>query len=238
MKQNFLPNIAIVALLLTLAGSQLRAVAKEPTIDDRFRDTGNKTSEGELPLLTPPQSKLVRENPNGDAISGPAYLGVTFGDNDRNAVVRTVAPGSPAEQAGLKSGDVIETLQGITIDSPEDVLKIVAKMRPGTMLDVGVSRRISLHAQAPLSVLPGATTRTVGYPPDPTSSGYNATANSPHELIPVPSNVQRNSAKTMPQSNRNTASQRPTASSSSQRRSNSQNSNQSDGNRGLLGRRR
>jgi len=238
MKQSLLPSITIVGLLLALAGSQLRAVAKEPTIDERFRDPGNKTSEGELPLLNAPQSKLVRENPSGDAITGPAYLGVTFGDNARSAVVRSVAPGSPAEQAGLKPGDVVETLQGITIDSPDDVLNIVAKMRPGTMLYVGVSRRVNLHAQAPLSVVPGATTRSVGYSPDPTSNGYNVTTNSSHELLPVPSNVQRNSAKSMPQPNRNAASQRPSPSSSGQRRSNSQNSNQSDGNRGLLGRRR
>ena len=82
---------------------------------------------------------------------------MTFADDDRNAVVRTVAPGSPAEQAGLKPGDVIETLQGIAIDSPQDVLDIVAKMRPGTMLDIGVSRRVNMHAQAPLAILPGGT---------------------------------------------------------------------------------
>ena len=117
MKQSLLPSITVVGLLLTLAGSQLRAVAKEPTVDDRFRDASSKTSEAELPLLNPPQSKLVRENPTGDVISGPAYLGVTFGDDDRNAVVRSVAPGSPAEQAGLKPGDMVETLQGIAIDS-------------------------------------------------------------------------------------------------------------------------
>ena len=51
MKQNLLPGITVVGLLLTLAGSQLRAVAKEPTVDDRFRDAGSKASEAELPLL-------------------------------------------------------------------------------------------------------------------------------------------------------------------------------------------
>src|SRR6185295_8879012 len=99
-------------------------------------------------------------------ISGPGNLGGTFGDDKREGVVRSVAPGSPAEQAGLKPNDVIETLQGIAIASPQDVLDLVAKMRPGTMLDVGVSRRVNLHAQAPLAVLPGATSRVVGYPPD------------------------------------------------------------------------
>ena len=75
MKQILLPSIKVVGLLLALAGSQLRAVAKEPTVDDRFRDAGSKTSEAELPLLNPPQSKLVRENPSWRRHFWPGVLG-------------------------------------------------------------------------------------------------------------------------------------------------------------------
>lgn len=235
MKQILLPSITVVGLLLTLAGSQMPAVAKEPTVDDRFRDAGRIASEDELPLLTPPQSKLVHEIPSGDVISGPAYLGVTFGDDERSAVVRSVAPGSPAEQAGLKPGDVIETLQGIAVDSPQDVLDLIKKMRPGTMLDIGVSRRVNLHAQAPLAILPGATLRSVSYPPDSSSSSYNTTANTSHEPLPLPRNVQANTSKAKPQPYRNPVAPRQSAPSSGQRRSNNQGSNRSD-NRGLLNR--
>src|SRR6185436_4453017 len=99
---------------------------------------------------------------------------------------------SPAEQAGLKPGDTIESLQGIAIAVPQDVLDIIGKMRPGTMLDVGVSRRVSLHAQAPLAPLPGPTLRSAGYPPESASSGYPSTTNSSREFLPVPPRAQVN----------------------------------------------
>src|SRR4051812_31376273 len=160
-----LATITAVCLLLALAGSQLRAVAKEPTVDERFRDTTSKPTENAFPVLNAPQSKPVRDNPTlnatqskvlrdnaaNDAATGPAYFGVTFRGDSRGAVVSTVAPGSPAEQAGLKPGDVIESLQGIAIDSPQNVVDIIGKMRAGTMLDVGVSRRVMMHAQTPLA---------------------------------------------------------------------------------------
>ena len=123
MKKSFFTGVQVVGLLLALAGSASRAVAKEPTIDERFRDTKssatNNASESELPLLSAPQSRLaqptpdlVRPNSNTGNISGPAYFGVTFSDNERSAVVRSVAPGSPAEQAGLKRGDIIAGVNG------------------------------------------------------------------------------------------------------------------------------
>jgi len=251
MKQSLLPSAGVVSLLLALAGFQLQAIAKEPTVDERFRDAARTTSESDLPVLNSPQSKLVRPNTNVEVLTrptravsqtGPAYLGVTFSDDNRHAVVRAVAPGSPAEQAGLSPGDVVETLQGIAIDSPQDVVDIIAKMRPGTMLDIGVSRRVSIRAQAPLSVAPGATMRRVGYPPESEDDrSYVPATNSTHELIPAPANFQGNTYQAQP--NRNTAAPRQSTSGYSQPRNmnqnSNQNSNQSDGNRGLLrGRRR
>src|SRR5262245_26025962 len=103
MKKIFCAGITTVGLLFALAGSAPRTVAKEPTIDERFQDTNNSAPnrtnnapESELPLLSPPQSKLVQpardfarpssNTSNVGNISGPAYLGVTFSDDERSAV--------------------------------------------------------------------------------------------------------------------------------------------------------
>ena len=77
------------------------------------------------------QSRLTHAKPAAVKSAATAYLGVTFSGNEREAIVRTVAPGSPADQAGLKPNDLIETLQGRRIRTNDDVLDIVSKMRPG-----------------------------------------------------------------------------------------------------------
>jgi predicted metalloprotease with PDZ domain len=98
------------------------------------------------------------------------YLGVIFGtDNRGGATVRKISPKSPAEQAGLQTGDVIESLQGKRVRSSQDVQNILRKMKPGEVIDIAYSRRMSLRTQAALGSEPGATQRTVGYPPDETS---------------------------------------------------------------------
>jgi predicted metalloprotease with PDZ domain len=142
-------------------------------------------------------------------------LGVTFDSNQPEAIVRTVAPGSPAEQAGLKPNDFIETLQGRRIRTNDDVLDIVSKMRPGDVLDIGVVRQMNIHTRAPLAAVPATTERSVGYPPDlPTSN--EAAPEAPQD---VKQKAPQSGANATPKS-----------------RNDSQKSNQSDDNRRLLGR--
>jgi serine protease Do len=71
------------------------------------------------------------------------YLGVNLDDitpglaynfnlsSEKGALVGDVMPGSPAEKAGLKSGDVITEFNGQPIDSRNDLLLAVADCSPG-----------------------------------------------------------------------------------------------------------
>jgi len=59
-------------------------------------------------------------------------------DRPHGALVESVEPGSPAEKAGLKSGDVIVALDGQDIPRSEDLPRRVARHAPGITVKVTV----------------------------------------------------------------------------------------------------
>lgn len=56
------------------------------------------------------------------------------------ALVARVAPGSAAEKAGLRAGDVVRTLNGRPVVNGADLRNRVGLMTPGTRVDLGVLR--------------------------------------------------------------------------------------------------
>jgi S1-C subfamily serine protease len=54
----------------------------------------------------------------------------------KGVAVQQVAANSPAASAGLKSGDVIVDIDGQAITSPEDLLAVIRKHRPGDKITV------------------------------------------------------------------------------------------------------
>jgi S1-C subfamily serine protease len=77
-----------------------------------------------------------------------AYLGVTTGTVtpemnlrvDRGALVSDVAPLSPADEAGLRPGDIIVRMAGREVRSTEDVSRLVDEREPGDEVEVEVVR--------------------------------------------------------------------------------------------------
>jgi len=68
-------------------------------------------------------------------------LAQSFGlDKAGGALVSTVEPGSPAEKAGIQSGDVILSINGQPISRSIDLSARVAELRPGTKATLGVWR--------------------------------------------------------------------------------------------------
>jgi membrane-associated protease RseP (regulator of RpoE activity) len=222
MRTTFPGSVVVIGLLLTtIIGAPQFAIAQrshEPTVDERYRDANSKAAETELPRLNAPLSNVERENVSAARSSTAAYLGVTFSGDERAAIIRSIAPRSPAEQAGLQPNDLIETLQGKRIRTSQDVLDIVAKMRPGDVLDISFTRRMNIRTQAPLASAPSATPREVGYPPD-----------SPTGIMSAPEDPTT-------QTRRNSNWWNQTDSSNDRRRSDKQKDNESDQNRRLLDR--
>jgi len=80
------------------------------------------------------------------------YLGITPGDLNpalarefkvpdiAGVLVNQVEPGSPADKAGVKQGDVLRTLNGQTVDGTARFRSLVAGMNPGSEITLGILR--------------------------------------------------------------------------------------------------
>jgi len=80
------------------------------------------------------------------------YVGVTLGDLNpalarefrvpdvSGVLVNEVEPGTPAEKAGLKQGDVIRTYNGQTVENRARLQSMVAGTNPGTEVALGILR--------------------------------------------------------------------------------------------------
>ena len=69
-------------------------------------------------------------------------LAESFGlDKPRGALVSNVEPGSPADKAGLKSGDVVLAVDGKPVDQSVDLSRMVGETKPGTALTLQVWRK-------------------------------------------------------------------------------------------------
>jgi len=89
-----------------------------------------------LPIVVRRDGRDFTLYTTGDRISdnrrGGAYLGVVLDGQSRNeAAIRTVNEKSPAEEAGLRSGDVILAINGDDIRSPQDLISAVNRLSPG-----------------------------------------------------------------------------------------------------------
>ncbi|HEX2112161.1 MAG TPA: trypsin-like peptidase domain-containing protein [Gaiellaceae bacterium] len=71
-----------------------------------------------------------------------AYLGVSLTETDgtAGAEVAEVRAGSPAAEAGLRAGDVIEEADGQAVASAEDLQRLIESKKPGDELELTVVR--------------------------------------------------------------------------------------------------
>ncbi|MGQ9851608.1 MAG: PDZ domain-containing protein [Aggregatilineaceae bacterium] len=72
---------------------------------------------------------------------GKAWLGVSVADTKDGVTVRTVVPGSPADDAGLRPGDVIEAVDGTAIETAQQMVEIIGGHVPGDEIVLTVSWR-------------------------------------------------------------------------------------------------
>ena len=82
---------------------------------------------------------------NGHVVSSHrAFLGVDFAaqlEPGSGAVVAAVQPGTPAARAGIMPGDSIVSINGQSINSPDDIPTALASLSPGQTVPVAIVRQ-------------------------------------------------------------------------------------------------
>jgi hypothetical protein len=72
---------------------------------------------------------------------GSGYVGAEFEMAEENAIrVRLVLPGGPADQGGLKQGDIINSVDGERLASLQDLIELITASPPGITLLFSVDR--------------------------------------------------------------------------------------------------
>jgi putative serine protease PepD len=79
----------------------------------------------------------------GDAVSPVAFLGVSTTDNTdgtTGATIAEVTAGSPAEQAGLRPGDVVVAVGDASVSGAASLSRLVGEQSPGTTVELTIVR--------------------------------------------------------------------------------------------------
>jgi putative serine protease PepD len=75
-----------------------------------------------------------------DGEADHAYLGVTMSQTADGVRVEEAREGGPAETSGVEAGDIVVSAGGETVDSPDDLSRIVGEHQPGDELELELRR--------------------------------------------------------------------------------------------------
>jgi serine protease Do len=78
--------------------------------------------------------------PHNGETESPSMLGIDGQDDPKGARVTMVFPRSPADRAGLETGDIITAFGGQTPDGFKGLQKLISARRPGDVVEVWILR--------------------------------------------------------------------------------------------------
>ncbi len=84
--------------------------------------------------------RLVKGEVFGVPRGHGAYLGVAIDPDAKDARIARVIPGSAAEKAGVRAGDVVTRFDGRKVDNRTTLLRLIAQKRPGNRVRITVQR--------------------------------------------------------------------------------------------------
>jgi M6 family metalloprotease-like protein len=124
-------------VLLSLAGLNTRAAEPE-----------YRTVETAISAKIQPQTAATAAAP-----SVPPFLGISVGPSANGVTIEDVQPGSPAEKAGLKIGDILTRFDGKDVAGAEPFRSSLKAKAPGDSIKV-VVRRKDQTVEATVALIP------------------------------------------------------------------------------------
>jgi S1-C subfamily serine protease len=127
-------------------------------------------------ILTGCRTSSVKTEP---ADSGISYIGVLFSNHPSGVRIVNIYPGSPAQKAGFKNGEVITHVDNVPVAGEFSLRRIIRQTKPGSYIKIRI-----------LNPESGSTERTVkteALPNDPLefpTSDYPAFGNGSEPVIP------------------------------------------------------
>jgi membrane-associated protease RseP (regulator of RpoE activity) len=202
MLRRLLPSVVVLALLSAAAGATLAALS---TGDGEGDATGTQRAERASVTPTPTTGReedkddlqddlreRIRDLPLTPFLPERPYVGIALAQEDGDVVIGAVAPGSPAEDAGLEGGDVIEAVDGAPVETRLDVSRRVFQSEPGDTLVFGIrrgARELEIRVEVGERPLLGALGERVDLAPRPEDvfnlplSALEALAGAPYERL-------------------------------------------------------
>ena len=84
-----------------------------------------------------------------------AYIGIELATGAvSGAVVAAVQPGGPAADAGIAVGDAITSIRGQTVTSAIGLVDVLAGLKPGTTVTVGIAKPSGAHSTVHVKLAP------------------------------------------------------------------------------------
>ena len=75
------------------------------------------------------------------------WVGIALGNASGGVQVTRVLPTSPADQAGLRAGDLVTQVSGVSVTTPRSLLAITSKARIGQTLTITLTRGGQTHTK-------------------------------------------------------------------------------------------
>jgi serine protease Do len=132
--------IAVGILVLGLVCCSLGLVVGGAAGFGLGRDTARPEATPGWEFL-PPGTPIPEFPPEVTPVPGERpYLGIRYIQRPRGAEVQEVIPGSPAEEAGLRVGDLIRKVDGRAVNSSQPLADVLSAYRPGDRVVLTVER--------------------------------------------------------------------------------------------------
>jgi C-terminal processing protease CtpA/Prc len=93
----------------------------------------------DITIETAPQDEAVEVRPAHTP--GGAFLGVRLEPAEGGVAISSIVDGSPAQRIGIGAGEVIRSIDGQAVETPEQVVKAVQAKKPGDRIEIKTTKK-------------------------------------------------------------------------------------------------